>query len=231
MSNSRLDHLPVAQTAPCPLDPLDAMRQFDTCTIANTIEKFRGRLRNQGYTRPGSGVRHRWVLASVGVCSDLPGPLLRPVKFLSGLHGLVDRDRADSRGSRDSGPGSRKWRRVVGRRSSCRHPEGVSLRGRDYQRSRARYPRGPENAVSHVRPIGGPLPLLFPRGGIFGLKIRAGDLLYADYHGVGSIAHEIAAAIPEAAMKIRAHEQSIIEVCQSPDFSAERHRLAIRNSS
>ena len=32
-------------------------------------------------------------------------------------------------------------------------------------------------------------------------------------------------------MKIRAHEQSIIEVCQSPDFSAERHRLAIRNSS
>jgi hypothetical protein len=32
---------------------LEAIRQFDTCTIANAIEHFRVRLRNEGFTRPG----------------------------------------------------------------------------------------------------------------------------------------------------------------------------------
>ena len=31
----------------------DAIRQFDTCTIANAIERFGVRLRNEGFTRPG----------------------------------------------------------------------------------------------------------------------------------------------------------------------------------
>ena len=32
---------------------LEAIRQFDTRTIANAIEHFRVRLRNEGFTRPG----------------------------------------------------------------------------------------------------------------------------------------------------------------------------------
>jgi hypothetical protein len=32
---------------------LDAIRQFDTCTIANAIERFGMRLRNEGFTRRG----------------------------------------------------------------------------------------------------------------------------------------------------------------------------------
>src|SRR5581483_12138358 len=34
-------------------EQLDAIRQFDTCTVANAIEQFGVRLRNQGFTRPG----------------------------------------------------------------------------------------------------------------------------------------------------------------------------------
>jgi hypothetical protein len=34
-------------------EELDAIRQFDTCTISNAIEHFRVRLRNEGFTRPG----------------------------------------------------------------------------------------------------------------------------------------------------------------------------------
>src|SRR5260370_40878617 len=34
-------------------ETLEAIRQFDTCTIANAIERFRVRLRNEGFTRPG----------------------------------------------------------------------------------------------------------------------------------------------------------------------------------
>ena len=32
---------------------LDAICQFDTCTVANAIETFGVRLRNEGYTQPG----------------------------------------------------------------------------------------------------------------------------------------------------------------------------------
>jgi hypothetical protein len=32
---------------------LEALRQFDTCAIANAIERFGVRLRNQGFTQPG----------------------------------------------------------------------------------------------------------------------------------------------------------------------------------
>src|SRR5437762_2003455 len=32
---------------------LDALKQFDTCTVANAIERFGLRLRNEGYTLPG----------------------------------------------------------------------------------------------------------------------------------------------------------------------------------
>jgi len=36
-----------------PPETLEAIRQFDTCTIANAIEQFRVRLRNEGFTFPG----------------------------------------------------------------------------------------------------------------------------------------------------------------------------------
>jgi regulator of RNase E activity RraA len=57
---------------------------------------------------------------------------------------------------------------------------------------------------------------------IFGLRIRPGDLLYADCHGVISIPLEIAAELPEVAGEIRAQEARIIDVCLSPDFSPEK---------
>ena len=34
-------------------ETLDAIAQFDTCTVANAIETFGVRLRNEGYTQPG----------------------------------------------------------------------------------------------------------------------------------------------------------------------------------
>ncbi len=64
---------------------------------------------------------------------------------------------------------------------------------------------------------------------IFGLKIRSGDLIFADCHGALSIPIEAAAGIPEAAARIRAHERRIIEACESPGFSHQRLLDAIRS--
>jgi 4-hydroxy-4-methyl-2-oxoglutarate aldolase len=63
---------------------------------------------------------------------------------------------------------------------------------------------------------------------IGGLKIQSGDLLHGDRHGVQSIPEDIATQIPPVAMKIAAEEQALIKLCQSPDFSIEKLRTAVK---
>jgi regulator of RNase E activity RraA len=55
-----------------------------------------------------------------------------------------------------------------------------------------------------------------------GLWVRPGDLIHADQHGVVAVPPETAEKIPAAVAKIEAEERRLIELCQSPDFSAER---------
>lgn len=62
---------------------------------------------------------------------------------------------------------------------------------------------------------------------IGGLKIQSGDLLHGDLHGVQSIPVEIADKIPRVAAEIIATEQELITLCQSKDFSLEKLRKAV----
>jgi 4-hydroxy-4-methyl-2-oxoglutarate aldolase len=62
---------------------------------------------------------------------------------------------------------------------------------------------------------------------IGGLKIESGELLHGDLHGVQSIPAAIAGEIPRAAAEIIAHEQTLIALCQLADFSIEKLRAAI----
>jgi regulator of RNase E activity RraA len=77
------------------------------------------------------------------------------------------------------------------------------------------------HAYMHIVDFGAPVE-------IFGLPIQAGDLLYADVHGVVSIPLEIAARIPEVASGIRAKERGIIDLCQSPEFTLEKLLQAVQ---
>ena len=76
------------------------------------------------------------------------------------------------------------------------------------------------HAYVHIIEIGSPVE-------IAGLKIRSGDLLHGDLHGVQSIPMGIAAQIPPIAARIAARKQELIALCQSPDFSLEKLRAAI----
>jgi regulator of RNase E activity RraA len=60
-----------------------------------------------------------------------------------------------------------------------------------------------------------------------GLEISPGDLLHADVHGVISVPVAIAAQIPAAAAKLRERERRVIELCHSEDFSIEKLRAAV----
>ena len=55
-----------------------------------------------------------------------------------------------------------------------------------------------------------------------GVWIKPGDLVHADQHGVVTVPLEIAAQIPEAIAKVEADERKIISLCQTPGFSAEK---------
>ncbi len=60
-----------------------------------------------------------------------------------------------------------------------------------------------------------------------GLKIQSGDLLHGDVHGVQSIPLDIAGQIPAVAARITAKEQALIALCRSPGFSLEKLRAAV----
>ena len=61
---------------------------------------------------------------------------------------------------------------------------------------------------------------------IDGLKIRSGDLLHGDLHGVQSIPRDIATQIPAAARPSR-EGTALMALCQSPEFSLEKLRAAV----
>jgi regulator of RNase E activity RraA len=60
-----------------------------------------------------------------------------------------------------------------------------------------------------------------------GLAVHSGDLLHGDVHGVQSVPPGIAAQIPEVAARISARERSLIALCNSPGFSLEKLRELI----
>jgi regulator of RNase E activity RraA len=76
------------------------------------------------------------------------------------------------------------------------------------------------HAYVHIIEIGTPVE-------VGGLKIRSGDLLHGDLHGVQSVPLDIAAQIPPIAARISARKRELIALCQSPDFSVEKLRAAI----
>ncbi|MHB8499393.1 MAG: RraA family protein [Candidatus Acidiferrales bacterium] len=77
------------------------------------------------------------------------------------------------------------------------------------------------HAYAHVFDFGSPVEL-------GGLKIRPGDLIHGDRHGVQTIPLEIAEKVPAAAHKILESRQRLIGLCRASDFSLEKLREAIQ---
>jgi regulator of RNase E activity RraA len=216
-----------------PHNTFEAIQQFDTCTIANAIERFRVRLRNVGFTLPGLRC----------VTADSPR--------LLGYAATCRVRSADPPMSGNAYVDRTDWWESIGRLPAPRiavfqdldaaageasavgevhaailqalQCAGVITNGavRDIPGvRRMHFPMfAPAVSVSHayrhVVDFGAPVE-------IFGLSIRSGDLLYADIHGVVSIPLEIAARIPAMALEIRAEERQIIDLCRSSEFSLEK---------
>jgi|TARA_Y100000310_G_scaffold253589_2_gene260481 regulator of RNase E activity RraA len=60
-----------------------------------------------------------------------------------------------------------------------------------------------------------------------GLEVSSGDIILGDKHGVISIPPELAADLPAAVKAVEDREQEIIGLCKSPDFSIEKLKAAL----
>ena len=210
----------------------EAIRQFDTCVIANAIEQFDVRLRNVGFTRPGLRCVTQRGARLLGYASTSKVRTSEPP--VTGRAYLDRTDWWDSVGRLpapriaviqdvDPTPGSGaclgEVHAAILKALGC---GGAITNGavRDVPAvSNLNFPLfapfvTASHSYMHIVDYGEPVE-------IFGLKIQTGDLLYADCHGVISIPLEIAPQLPEAAARIQAKERKIIDFCLSPDFSTE----------
>ena len=223
-----------------PVEVLDAIRQFDTCAIANAVERFGVRLRNEGYTRPGLHATTGGYPRVIGYAATSRVRLADP-PMLGGAY----IDRTDWWDDIVRLPSPRiaviqdveskfGCAAVIGQVHAAIlkafHCEGAITNGavRDVEAVKAMaFPMFAHTvAVSHayVHVVN-----YCQEVEIFGLKVRSGDLLFADCHGALEIPLEIAAEVPRVAAEFRAKERRIIDLCQSPEFTPEKLRKAVQD--
>jgi 4-hydroxy-4-methyl-2-oxoglutarate aldolase len=217
---------------------IHALSRFDTCTIANAIEEFKIRLRNEGYTRPGLRCVNGSfppVCGYAATChvrsADPPvtgGYYFHRTDWWTAIESLPQ-PRIAVIQDLDAEPGAGacvgevhaamlKAFGCVGviTNGAVRNLPAVAAMG---------FPMfAPSAAVSHAYmhmiDFGHEVE-------IFGLKIQPGDLLLADGHGVISIPPEILAELPAAAARVHAERRRIVDVCLAPDFSTAKLQNAI----
>jgi 4-hydroxy-4-methyl-2-oxoglutarate aldolase len=221
-------------------EQLEALRRIDTCTVANAIETFEVRLRNEGFMNasvrcwlPRRDAMLGYAVTAKVRCSNPP------------IEGYAYVDRTDwwnhllkLPGPRivvaqdvDSNPGlGSMWGEVHANLLMALGCLGLVTNGavRDLPGIE---PTGFQifagslavsHAYAHIVEVGCPVE-------VGGLKVKPGDLLHGDLHGVVSIPAGIAGAIPAEAARILAHEQRLIALCRSKETSLDQLREAAKD--
>ena len=217
---------------------LDAIREFDTCTLANAIERFGLRLRNAGYALPGLRCFTSDFPKIVGFAApcrvreaDPPvvgGAFFERVDWWSAIQN-VPAPRIAVIQDLDPVPVGACIGEVHAAILQAFECCGAITNGavRDIPTVRhmgfEMFACKPavSHSYAHVVDIGTEVEIL-------GLTIRHGDLLFADCHGVLSIPNSIAAELPAVAAEVQAHRQRIVDLCRSPEFSIEKLQKAIQ---
>jgi 4-hydroxy-4-methyl-2-oxoglutarate aldolase len=221
-------------------DQMNALRRLDTCTIANAIETFDLRLRNEGYTWPGlrcvTGAFPPMLgyAATCRVKSENPPTTGHSYYDRTDWWDLIERlptPRVAVIEDIDSHPGlGASVGEVHASILKALNCVGVVTNGsvRDVPAVAAmQFPMfacgaSVSHAYIHMVDFGESVE-------ICGLRIRPGDLLYGDCHGVLSIPLEIAADIPAVVEKIARQEKNLIDLCRSSDFSLDKLHKQVQN--
>jgi 4-hydroxy-4-methyl-2-oxoglutarate aldolase len=233
--NEPMTHQPLAP------EVLEALRHLDACTLANAIETFHQRLRNEGFADQSIRCLFPHLPPMLGYAATIKIRGSAP-PTAAGLYP----DRTDWWDYVLAVPPPR----VIVIEDISNRPGFGSLLGAVH--GNILRALGCVGAVTNgsVRDIPALESLAFPvfAGSISvshayihivefgqpvqiaGLAIQSGDLLHGDLHGVQAIPLKICGRIPEAAAKIAANENKIIALCRAPGFSVQGLREAIKES-
>ncbi len=231
-----------SQSTAVPAEILDELQKLSTCTVSNAIEQFQIRTRNEGFVNssvhcifpnlsPRAGyaatarirtsstpIAGRWYYERMDWWSYLltiPAPRFIVVEdvdhipgvgaFFGEIHAYISKALGAT---------------AYVSNGAVRDLPGIEQAGvQAFAGSVA-----VSHAYAHMVEFGEPVE-------IGGLKIRPGDLLHGDLHGVVSIPVSIAGEIPGVAAKILEQEQELIGLCRSPDFSLEKLAEKIKHVS
>lgn len=212
---------------------LDALRQFDTCMVANAVETFNVRLRNTGFTNADIRCRFEDAPPMVGYAAT--------ARLRSGQPPVVGgtfRDRGDFWNSileipaprilvledKDDPPGRGafvgdmhaailKALGCIGYLTNGAVRELPAVRELGMQLFAGSV--AVSHAYAHIFDVGAAI-------SVGGMEVRPGDLLHGDRHGVLTIPAEIAAAVPAVAADMQRTEQKVIDFCRSSAFSVAK---------
>jgi regulator of RNase E activity RraA len=220
---------------------LDALRQFDTCMVANAVETFNVRLRNTGFTNARIQCMFKDATPMVGYAitgrlrsgappigggtyhdrTDLWDRILESP--LPRILVLEDMDDPPGRGAfvGDMHAAILKALGCVGYVTSGAVRELPSVRTMGIQLFAGSV--AVSHAYAHIFDIGAPVT-------VGGMDVRPGDLLHGDRHGVLSIPAEVAAAVPGVALGLQNAEQKVIDFCRSSSFSVAKLREVMKVS-
>ncbi len=239
--SATLSHRLKLMPTSAPQEWIESIRAFDTCTIANAIETFGVRLRNEGFTRPGLRCLTEDCEGLLGFAATFKirssDPPMVGTSYFDrtdwwGRIKTVPRPRVavfeDLEAEYSAGSTVGEVHAAILKAFGC---EGVITNGAVRDLTGVRRMHFPmfartaavSHAYTHIVDYGNLVE-------ICGLEIRQGDLLYADVHGVVSIPAEIAADLPRVAAEIRRKERKIIDLCRSSEFSEEKLLEAIRSN-
>ncbi len=213
----------------------EALKQFDTCILADAIETCDVRLRNQGYTQPGlrcvNGEFAPVIGYAVTARVKTSNPPVLGNSFLSDHEWwpAIERwpiPRIIAIQDVDANPGlGASVGQVAAAILQSLHCVGVVTNGavRDLH---AVAKMGLPLFARHVLPSHAYAHLVdhFQPVEICGLAIRSGDLLMADCHGVVSIPLELLPRLPKIADDLLRRKRKIIDFCRSSEFSLEKLR-------
>jgi 4-hydroxy-4-methyl-2-oxoglutarate aldolase len=212
-----------------PLDVLEQLKRYDSCTLSNAVEFFDVRPRDAGYASGEIGCLLPEMGPMVGFAATATvrargkstagnqEPLFAHTQQVPAPRVLVVQDLDDPPGA---GALIGEVMGNIFKRLGCL---GIVTDGRVRDLAEVEalgfhyFASGPVVSHAYVRVEEAGIPVR-----IGGLSVEPGDLVFGDRHGVLLIPQEIARDLPEAADKIIAREQKLIRWVRSDDFSLDR---------
>jgi len=216
-----------------PLDPalLELLRTYNTPTVANAIEVFDVRPRNEGFMRPeircifpnmGVMVGYAVTVKIQSISPGGKGSAIYPTEHWKDIMKVpAPRVVVVEDIDEPSGLGS-LWGEVNANMHKAMGCVGTvtngSVRDLDEVEPLGFHLFASHIAVSHsyvrIVEVGTPVR-------IGGLTVRPGDLLHGDKHGVTNIPLDLATRIPEGVQTVETMERQIINYSKSPEFTVE----------